>query len=149
MVDSFLWFQVQVIFQRCSSNANCNCAVAVKSGDFVFVVDRCRRHGDSCQGNVSCGGLLRTSSYMWERVTPGTKIFRKNEGRAYEVSLVVSRLRPKHNDMNEKFHAIYRLCSHMGQLWKFILKGNFWMYGLLPLPKISHILWVTNSIWFS
>ena len=38
----YLFIQVHVVYQRCSQSiqASCNCAVAIQSGDDVFVVDR-------------------------------------------------------------------------------------------------------------
>lgn len=45
LTHSTLCFQVHTVFQRCSPygvNASCTCAVAVQSGDDVFVISRCR-----------------------------------------------------------------------------------------------------------
>lgn len=86
-----LCWQVQAIYQRCSrgSRATCNCGVAVRSGDFVFFADRCRRKAAVCRGSHrrGCGDLLETYSYEWDSIPAGTRVFRHNGGRDFEVSL--------------------------------------------------------------
>ena len=94
-------FQVEVIYQRCTANATCNCAVAVKSGDTVLVIDRCSRepqkptHVDEQseigQNNSSCdqwgcNNVMKTSVFAWNRITPGTRVFRKSDGKMFDVS---------------------------------------------------------------
>ena len=73
--------QVQVIYQKCdqSTNASCNCAVAVKSGDDVFVLDKCRRKGQT--GQITASAIV----YANGNLTKGTRVFRKDGGLRYDV----------------------------------------------------------------
>lgn len=65
---------------RKKSEASCNCAVAIKSGDDVIIFDRCgptksEREDRSLDIKVILNGQL----------TPGTKILRFGGGKKYEV----------------------------------------------------------------
>ena len=79
--------QVQAIYQRCSTepgaqSATCTCAVAVKSGDDVFVVDRCRRTGQTTDDDT----VMRAVMFVNGDVTPGTRVFSQAEGADMKVS---------------------------------------------------------------
>ena len=82
--------QVQVIYQRCTPDVDftCTCAVAVKSGDDVFVVDRCRRSG---QANADV--VMRTVMFVNGDVTPGTRVFSQSDGA--DMKVYESRLHKK------------------------------------------------------
>ena len=77
--------QVQVIYQTCevgqSSEATCNCGVAVRSGDDVFVAERCRRDDGADQP-------LRSQLYLNGELTQGTFIFSEYEGQRFHVSIL-------------------------------------------------------------
>lgn len=80
--------QIQVAYQACNTNTteSCSCAVAIKSGDDVFVLDRCRLHSNYCsEGDESCR-LLRAVLYLNGELTPGTRIFQTDGGLGYQVS---------------------------------------------------------------
>ncbi len=61
----------------------------MKSGDFVFFADRCRRKAAVCTGQQrlrkGCGDLLETYSYAWDSIPAGTRVFRRDGGRVFEV----------------------------------------------------------------
>ena len=73
-----------MVYQRCSvdqtSDATCNCGVAVRSGDDVFVVERCRRDDGADQP-------LRAQLYVNGNLTLGTFIYSEYEGQRYHVSI--------------------------------------------------------------
>ena len=77
-------FQVQVIQQNCSVNigASCTCAVAVRTGDDVFKVDRCRVEGsDDVPPTI-------VVMYLNGELNPGTRIFSKENGNKFEVFVI-------------------------------------------------------------
>ena len=77
----FVFTQVQVIQQNCSVNigASCTCAVAVRTGDDVFKVDRCRVEGsDDVPPTIAV-------MYLNGELNPGTRIFSKESGNKFEV----------------------------------------------------------------
>lgn len=73
-----------MIYQRCEENTNtsCTCGVAVQSGDDVFVIDRCRR-----TGQTGASVLKRTVLFTNGQLTQGTRIFRQKEGAQFLVSI--------------------------------------------------------------
>ena len=70
-------------YQTCStsqsSDATCNCGVAIRVADDVFVVERCRRDDGQDQP-------LRAQLYLNGNLTLGTYIFNEYEGQRYHVS---------------------------------------------------------------
>ena len=74
-----------MIYQTCeadqSSEATCNCGVAVRSGDDVFVAERCRRDDGADQP-------LRSQLYLNGELTQGTFIFSEYEGQRFHVSIL-------------------------------------------------------------
>lgn len=74
-------FQVQVIQQNCTSEtpASCTCAVAVRSGDDVFLIDKCRSVGSDDVPPTTIAVLLNGD------LNPGTRIFNKEDGHKWEV----------------------------------------------------------------
>jgi len=82
-------YEVQVVYQKCNSetDASCNCAVSVRSGDDVFVVDKCRRtQSITCPGG-NCEQPMKVILYKNGELTSGTRIFRREGGLRYEVML--------------------------------------------------------------
>lgn len=81
--------QVQVAYYRCTREATCLCAVAVQSGDSVFVADQCSRSSRAalCRDNpyFCTRGPQEVRMYFHDEVTPGTRIFRRKRGTFFEV----------------------------------------------------------------
>ena len=73
--------QVHTFYRSCNGKASCNCAVAVKSGDDVILLDKCGPSADSTKQPLS------VDIYYNGDITSGTKIFRFLEGKRYEVHL--------------------------------------------------------------
>lgn len=75
-------FQVRTFYRKCNKGrATCNCAVAVRSGDDVIVIDRC--------GPTSTAGkykALKITLYLNGELTKGTKVLAFGGGKKYEVS---------------------------------------------------------------
>ena len=71
-----------MIYQLCepSGKGTCTCAVAVKSGDDVFVVDRCRREGE-----INADVIMRSVMFTNGDVTPGTRVFSQSDGADMKV----------------------------------------------------------------
>lgn len=70
--------QVNTFYRKCNRHASCNCAVAVKSGDDVILIDRCGpKEGRRTPVDVSV--------FANGDLTPGTHIYRFLEGKRYEV----------------------------------------------------------------
>jgi len=86
-------FEVHIVGQRCNGEATCNCAVAVRSGDTVLFVDRCRKSSLlkklKCKltGNdkFKCPNVMKVSLWGHRRITPGTKFLKRNNGNEYMV----------------------------------------------------------------
>lgn len=81
---------MNVLYQSCDINvkASCNCAVAVKNGDDVFVFDRCRkikRKFNGLGGNKDVN-IYKTTLYRNGELTPGTSLRDGGEGKKYIVS---------------------------------------------------------------
>ena len=71
--------QVRTFLRNCNGKASCNCAVAVKSGDDIIVIDRCGpRKGVKAHPIVP-------RLYLNGELTPGTRIIRQSGGRKYQV----------------------------------------------------------------
>ena len=80
------------MYTKCGRSASCTCAVAVRSGDSVFVVDYCRRKSWQwkCHGrhhhhhhHHNCDRNLIVKLYKHDEITCGMKIYRKNEKQYY------------------------------------------------------------------
>ena len=72
--------QVRTFYRSCRKKASCNCAVAVRSGDDVIVIDRCAAQDSEPDTQM----VIRT--YITGELTPGTRIVRYVGGREYRVS---------------------------------------------------------------
>lgn len=71
-------FEVRTFYRNCNKKASCNCAVAVRSGDDVILIDRC---GPS-MGKRS---PMTIKIYLNGGLTPGTKILQFSGGKKYKV----------------------------------------------------------------
>ncbi|XP_064612523.1 uncharacterized protein LOC135476426 [Liolophura sinensis] len=73
-------YEVHGWFQSCGGDGSCTCAVAVRSGDDVLVIDSCDRPDGSELP-------LEATLYKNGELTPGTVITSDNEGRVHKVTL--------------------------------------------------------------
>ena len=82
-----VFLQVNTMYQKCNNVATCNCGVAVKSGDTVFVTERCRRRGQNCQpGLPFCGGN-RLNTVIYSRgIASNMRVFGRDAGTGFDVS---------------------------------------------------------------
>ena len=67
--------------RSCARRATCNCAVAVKAGDDVIVVDRCGAE----RGN-RVDVPMTVTAYLNNELTSGTKVYQYKGGDEYRVS---------------------------------------------------------------
>lgn len=83
--STFIWIlflQVHTFYRSCNKKASCNCAVAVRSGDDVIVLDVCgktRRSGKKRRP-------LTKKLFLNGELTPGTSVYQHNKGKKYEVN---------------------------------------------------------------
>ena len=71
-------------YQRvCNDGVTCNCAVAIRSGDDVLVVDRC-----GVQKN-DLSEVMSLSLYLNGELTPGTRIYKLSGGREFMVCVML------------------------------------------------------------
>ena len=73
-------FQVRLFTRSCNGKAACNCAVAVKSGDDVILFDRC-----GAQQGEADGRPIQFQMLVNGELTTGTRVIRRDDGKAYEV----------------------------------------------------------------
>ena len=85
-------FQVNTRLERCGQTVSCNCAVAVKAGDDVIVVDRCqrRRRNDAFGGQFPDGWrtLHRHALEQGRDWVHGLHIYEYDEGRKFTVRIL-------------------------------------------------------------
>ena len=74
-------FQVHVFYRKCGNIASCNCAVAARAGDDVFIIDKC---GPSAQNTL---GFYPLTVRLFRNglLTPGFKLLSRFEGREHKV----------------------------------------------------------------
>lgn len=74
-------YAVHTFYRRCNGRASCNCAVAVKAGDDVLLVDKC---GPT---ESSTGGFYPITVELFRNgiLTPGFQILSYYEGRKIKV----------------------------------------------------------------
>ncbi|XP_035827995.1 uncharacterized protein LOC118477191 [Aplysia californica] len=79
---SSMMYEVHSFYRKCNKNrAACNCAVTVKSGDDVILIDRCgAKSGTSSQP-------LEVKILKNGELTPNTRVVQLLEGRKYKVIL--------------------------------------------------------------
>lgn len=79
----FIFLQVRTFYRKCNrGRATCNCAVAVRSGDDVIVIDR-------CGPTVTTSGKykpIKITLFLNGQLTAGTRILSFGGGKKYEVS---------------------------------------------------------------
>jgi len=73
-----------VFFRKCGTIASCNCAVAARAGDDVFIIDKCGASADNSLGFYP----LTVRLFRNGALTPGFRILSQFEGREYKVRLV-------------------------------------------------------------
>ena len=81
--------QVHSFYRDCDGRprgATCNCAVAIRSGDDVIIMDRC--FGDGQFGNkIRRNAPLDIQLYLNGELTPGTVVTRLRGGKEIRVTL--------------------------------------------------------------
>ena len=84
--------QVHIVTQRCNVRASCNCAATIRSGDTVIYIDRCRKKSFMARfcghDKYRCVNLMKTSLFGHNRITPGTRIYSRINGKEISVSLL-------------------------------------------------------------
>ena len=104
--------------QKCKgSKSICNCAVAVKSGDDVYVVDKCD------QDDMSA---LKLRKYMHGDGIPGTRVLSFEDGNELRVSYI-----------NMFIQMSLKVGGGLPVLSNFYLV-NIYLYGLYIVPKLSN-----------
>lgn len=71
---------MRTFYRDCNKKATCNCAVAIRSGDDVILIDRC---GQSAK--IQRRKRMTIKIYKNGELTPGTRIRRFGGGKKYEV----------------------------------------------------------------
>lgn len=76
-------FQVHIFRRECGAGANivCTCAVAVRSGDDVVVIDRCGADANSTQDYITI------HMYNNGDFTKGTAVHQIDDGHGYMVKI--------------------------------------------------------------
>lgn len=75
-------YEVQTVHQRCENNASCICAVFVRSMNDVMSFDMCRRKGTTKPKSI------QFSTFVSGNLTIGTKVYSRDKGMRYEVSMI-------------------------------------------------------------
>ena len=70
-----------MFYRSCNGKASCNCAVAVRSGDDVIVVDRC----GATMGKSKKKTPMKLRMFLNGDLTEGTEVFRQSGGKKYMV----------------------------------------------------------------
>lgn len=72
---------MRTFYRKCNrGKATCNCAVAVRSGDDVIVIDRC-----GASSSTSKYKALKMTLYLNGQLTKGTRVIAYGGGKKYEV----------------------------------------------------------------
>ena len=58
--------------------------MAVRSGDDVFVTDRCRKKASACDVD-DCSPITKAIMFLNGELTPGTRVYKQNEGMRFDV----------------------------------------------------------------
>ncbi|ELU07922.1 hypothetical protein CAPTEDRAFT_209896 [Capitella teleta] len=78
--------EVQVGYQKCSSRATCICAAAIRAGDTVYVMDRCKRNGVT-KCNRCKNQLINAQLFFHKEITPGFRMFMSEAGTRMDIQL--------------------------------------------------------------
>ncbi|KAJ8316790.1 hypothetical protein KUTeg_004694 [Tegillarca granosa] len=76
-------YSVHTFYRSCNGKASCNCAVAIKAGDDVILIDKCGPKSANSLGFYPITYRL----YRNGQLTPGFKLLRFDEGRKFLVIL--------------------------------------------------------------
>lgn len=77
----YFYLQVHTFYKNCNGIASCNCAVAVRSGDVVILLNKCQ------EKKIRNQYLLQIQMFRSEEgLIPGTAIYRLAAGNRYEVT---------------------------------------------------------------
>ncbi|XP_041370718.1 uncharacterized protein LOC121384400 [Gigantopelta aegis] len=76
-------YEVRTFLRNCNGKASCNCAVAVKSGDDIIVIDRCGPQKAASDKRRPIVPRL----YLNGELTPGTRVIMQSGGRKYQIIL--------------------------------------------------------------
>ena len=76
-------YEVRPFIRRCG-NVACNCAVAIRSGDDIILIDSC-----GPRDAPYAAGTLVVRFYLNGDLTPGTSLHQYDDGLKYEVYMVV------------------------------------------------------------
>ncbi|XP_078311454.1 uncharacterized protein LOC111132750 [Crassostrea virginica] len=77
-------YAVHTFYRSCNKRASCNCAVAVRSGDDVIVLDVC---GQTRSTGKKKRRPLTKKLFLNGELTPGTSVFQHRKGKKYEINL--------------------------------------------------------------
>ncbi|XP_056005500.1 uncharacterized protein LOC130050218 isoform X5 [Ostrea edulis] len=78
-----LSYEVRTFYRKCDTRASCNCAIAVRSGDDVILVDVC----GPTMGKSPKQTPYTIKMYLNGDLTPGTEVIRRFGGKTYEIIL--------------------------------------------------------------
>lgn len=76
----FFFHQVRAFYRSCNGRASCNCAVAVRAGDDVIIIDKCGPEATTDQFYP-----MTVKMFLRGSLTPGLRILSQYEGREYKV----------------------------------------------------------------
>ncbi|KAK7469526.1 hypothetical protein BaRGS_00036472, partial [Batillaria attramentaria] len=74
-------YEVRLFTRKCGDKAACNCAVAVKSGDDVILIDKCGPLSDGTDRPLQIHMLVNGE------LTAGTRVVRREDGNVYDIYL--------------------------------------------------------------
>ena len=77
-------YEVRTFQRRCNGHAACHCAIAIRSGDDVILVDSCGPESTPKKRTPQ----IEVRLYLNGDLTPGTEIIQYDGGRTYKVSSV-------------------------------------------------------------
>ena len=76
-------YEVRTFQRRCNGHAACHCAIAIRSGDDVILIDSC---GPDATPETRTP-QIEVRLYLNGDLTPGTEIIQYDGGRTYKVSI--------------------------------------------------------------
>ena len=79
--------QVRSFYRTCNGRASCNCAITVKSGDDVILIDRC----GAARGASTRKTRISVKIFKNGELTKNTRILQFADGKRYEVSMEYQR----------------------------------------------------------
>ena len=76
-------YEVRTFQRRCNGHAACHCAIAIRSGDDVILIDSC---GPDATPETRMP-QIEVRLYLNGDLTPGTEIIQYDGGRTYKVGI--------------------------------------------------------------